>query len=133
MLYLDASALVKRYSSEQGSGELLRAMRRFDRWMISRVGLLEARVAVERACGEIVARRIELERGAFDVIELTEAVERRAGELAARHELRTLDAVHLASALAGMPHFAPVMACWDNRLRVAAAAEGLTLFPSAAP
>ena len=49
---------------------------------------------------------------------------RRAGELAGRHGLRGMDAVHLASAML-LAAADPIFVTWDSDLRVAARAEGL--------
>ncbi len=98
--------------------------------LIDRLGLLETRIAVEKTSGAAAARRLELDRNRFQVIELTEAIERAAADMASLYSLRTLDAVHLASAVASRPHVMPVMASWDRRLRAAAEAEGLELFPA---
>lgn len=128
-LYLDASALAKRYTREAGRDDVVAVMERSDGWLISRVGLVETAITVNRAAGEFAASIVERERRKFEVIELTEAIEHEATRVAAEHGLRSLDAIHLASALQGRPHFTPVMASWDHRLRAAAAAEGLELFP----
>jgi predicted nucleic acid-binding protein len=64
--------------------------------------------------------------GAMIVVELTPKVLADAARLIERYGLRGLDAIHLCSALwVGQPSFA----CFDDRLRSAAAAEGLSLAP----
>ncbi len=62
------------------------------------------------------------------VVELSAKVARRAGELAERHALRGLDAIHLASALEieELTGLVPGFCCFDNRLREATSAEGLS-------
>lgn len=129
ILFLDASALVKRYTGEHGCDIVERAMRDSQRLVIDRVGLLETKIAVARAAGGIAASRIDRDRGFFQVIEVTSELEREAAALAELHRLRTLDAIHLAAALQGRPHFLPLMACWDQRLRAASSEEGLALLP----
>jgi uncharacterized protein len=52
-----------------------------------------------------------------------------AGAISARHGLRTLDAVHLASALS-IPYQQCVVVTWDDELREAALAEGLAVSPA---
>ena len=60
------------------------------------------------------------------VVELTAEVLSEAARLIERHGLRGLDAIHLCSALwIGQPSFA----CFNDRLRIAAVAEGLPLAP----
>lgn len=62
----------------------------------------------------------------LDLVEPERPLLEHAAELAERHALRAYDAVHLASALAWAdPEI--VIATWDNDLRVAVSAEGLTL------
>ena len=61
------------------------------------------------------------------------AVVVRAGELAARHALAALDAIHLASALSiSTPTDRPAFVTFDRRLAEAALAEGLTVLPEVA-
>ena len=50
------------------------------------------------------------------------------GALGARHALRALDAIHVATALA-LAEAGPVVVSWDRRLRRAAVAEGLAVYP----
>jgi predicted nucleic acid-binding protein len=60
------------------------------------------------------------------VVELTVDVLSEVARVIERHGLRGLDAIHLCSALwVGRPSFA----CFDDRLRSAAVAEGLPLAP----
>lgn len=61
--------------------------------------------------------------------ELDDSLGLFAGALAARHGLRALDAVHLASALS-VRAGEPVVVSWDTDLRRAAGAEGLALSPA---
>jgi hypothetical protein len=62
------------------------------------------------------------------VIEVDQDLVERATELALAHELRNLDALHLAAALV-LPREDPTVAVWGRRLHAAARAEGLGLFP----
>jgi hypothetical protein len=56
-----------------------------------------------------------------------------ACRMAARHGLRTLDAIHLGTLIAVHERIAPArgFACFDHRLR--AATEGLSVFPDTLP
>jgi hypothetical protein len=65
----------------------------------------------------------------IDLVELRQPVARHAGELAERHRLRALDAIHLASAL-GRSDPELVFASWDRELRRAAAEAGLGTAPA---
>lgn len=71
---------------------------------------------------------MQREWAAFSVIEVDQDLVERATELALAHELRSLDALHLASALV-LPGEDLVVAVWDRRLHAAARSEGLGLFP----
>lgn len=62
-------------------------------------------------------------------VELAGDVERVAGSLAATHQLRGADAVHLASALA-LGSTDLTVAVWDKRLHVGAIAVGLAVAPA---
>lgn len=66
--------------------------------------------------------------GDLGLVEPRRALLEAAGDIAARHQLRGYDAVHLASALA-IPAGAVVMAVWDTRLSAAAAGAGLSVAP----
>jgi uncharacterized protein len=65
-------------------------------------------------------------------VELSAEVERAAGSLAATHQLRGADAVHLASALA-LGSTDLTVAVWDRLLHAAAAAVGLAVAPATLP
>jgi hypothetical protein len=77
-------------------------------------GFSAAKATVDRLFGEV------------DFVQPRPAIITHAADLAERHRLRSLDAVHLASALAlGDPEV--VLATWDADLGSAARAEGLAL------
>ena len=104
----------------------------------SRVAYPEARAALARRQREAAITRGALARAVsaldrdlrrFVVVELSAKVARRAGELAERRALRGFDAIHLASALEmeELTGAAPSFCCFDDRLREAASAEGLSI------
>jgi uncharacterized protein len=128
MLYLDASALVKRYVEEEGSEAVRKAMRADD-WASCRICLVETTGAVDRAGGGAEIERVESDWLAFDVVEVDEALCRRAAELARTSGLRTLDALHLAAALA-LSREGVIFATWDARLHRAAREHGLATLPA---
>jgi predicted nucleic acid-binding protein len=97
-------------------------------WFMCRVGYLETARAVGLAGSPSAARAVQKEWAAFNVIEVDQDLVERATELAFAHDLRSLDALHLASALI-LPGEDLVVAVWDRRLHAAARAEGLGLFP----
>lgn len=103
-------------------------MNRADGWFICRIGYVETVRAVKLSAGEQAARTIREEWPAFGVIEVDQRLVEDAATLAIGRELRSLDALHLAAALA-LPHDDLHFATWDRRLHAAANAEGLTLIP----
>jgi predicted nucleic acid-binding protein len=103
-------------------------MGRADGWFMCRVGYLETARAVGLAGTPSAVRAVQKEWAAFSVIEVNRDLVERATELALAHELRSLDALHLAAALV-LPREDLTVAAWDRRLHSAARAEGLGLFP----
>jgi predicted nucleic acid-binding protein len=105
--YFDTSALLKRYVREAGSVRT-RALLRRHRVISSALTLVEAVSALSRrrALGDLTARdydsilqRIERDRAFWELVEVTAEVLDRAEDLARHTALRTLDAIHVASAL----------------------------------
>jgi uncharacterized protein len=120
--------LVKRYVAEPGSDRLRELMGHADGWFMCRVGYLETARAVGLAGSRSAVRAVQKEWTALGVIEVDQDLVERATELALAHELRSLDALHLASALL-LPREDLIVAVWDRRLHTAVRAEGLGLFP----
>ncbi len=142
-LYVDTSALVKRYVDELGS-TWLRAV--IDPALsplvvMSHLTLAEMRSAFQRRLREGALTPVELGqlhnafcsdcRDEYQIFPVNQIVIDLAGELIERQTLRTLDALQLATALAaqqflvarGFPDL--VFLAADDRLVQAAAAEGL--------
>jgi predicted nucleic acid-binding protein len=130
MLYLDASALVKRYIAEQGSESVLSAMEKPGAWSICRIGFVETVRAVGLVGGRKAVKRVEADWPSFDVVEVDRALAEQAAELALSAELRSLDALHLAAALV-LPSEDLTLATWDTRLHRAARKQGLQTLPPA--
>lgn len=129
MLYLDASALVKRYVAEDGSDDVLEAMNGASALSMCRVGFVETLRAVGRAGERRDIRRFETDWLSFDIVEIDRALTESAAQLALSHELRSLDALHLAAALA-LPAPDLTLATWDVRLHRAAGEQGLSTLPA---
>ncbi len=132
MLYLDASALVKRYIEEEGSELVLSAMEGARSWAMCRVGYVETVRAVALAGGRKALKRVESDWLSFDVIEVDAALAEHAAQLALSAELRSLDALHLAAALV-LPADEVTVATWDARLHRAAVDQGLQALPAVLP
>ena len=127
-LYLDASALVKRYVAEPGSEIVRAAMADADGWFMCRVGFVETFRATGLAAGERIANRFRRDWPAFNSLEVDAALVDDAAGLALSTGLRTPGALHLAAALV-LPRENLAFAAWDERLRRAAAGRGLRLLP----
>jgi uncharacterized protein len=128
MLYLDASALVKRYVDEDGS-EAVREAMHVEEWASCRICIVETKRAVDRAGGSAEIGRVEGDWLSFEVVEVDASLCERAAELACATGLRSLDALHLAAALA-LPAEDLTVATWDRRLHRAAREHGLETLPA---
>lgn len=126
-LYVDASALVKRYLDEEGSREIEAAMREPD-WISSQITYIETLRAISRDPGEY-AKAMKRDWEDFFVIDVDQAICDRAVEVAVKHRLKSLDAIHLASALAVAPG-GVVLATFDRKLHEAARNERLRTLPT---
>jgi uncharacterized protein len=104
--YFDTSALVKRYVDEPGRREVLQLLRR-NRCVTSAVLPVELRGGLRRrvAEGSLVAARlpailthVAADRAYWTLVEVGTDVLAAAETLVATHPIRTLDAIHVASA-----------------------------------
>ena len=114
--YLDTSALAKLVQTEPESAALRKWLER-RRWIISDLHRTELRRACARASGSATARAERLLAEA-DVIKLDAAMFDTAGQLQPA-TLRSLDAIHLAAAMALGTDLAGIVA-YDERLLEAA-------------
>lgn len=141
ILYLDASAIVKRYVSEPGSREVLAltgAALVVATAIVSRAEVAAAlaravRLAVIGAAGGRRAQqRFAEEWVDFVRVPATEALVARAETLAWSHALRGYDAMHLAAALTWQEVVGAevVLATYDHQLWSAGAAAGLRPWPA---
>lgn len=126
MIVVDTSGLVKLLVEEPESEALELSLRRLadagEELVISRIAGVELRrVAIRLGFGAEAATPV---LAMFRMLLLTEAMMQLAGALP-QPRLRTLDALHLATALAVG---ARGMLTYDVRLADAARAEGLTVF-----
>lgn len=141
ILYLDASALVKRYIAENNSEQVnswIGAAEMVVTGLITRVEVAAAMARAQRmkiltqeeASAALGLFRSEWE--SFQRLPITENTVIRGDFLACNHNLRGFDATHLASALIwqealGLP---VTMLTFDGQLLQAAKAENMGFLPS---
>lgn len=131
-LYVDSSAALKRYFPEAGAQEAVAAMNGAD-LVASRLTQVEVGRSLARADGDADGALASWARAwhMHQVIELDEAIAEHAIALAAHHGLRSLDAIHLASALTLAVPLR--FATWDRRLWDGARSVGLRTVPADRP
>jgi predicted nucleic acid-binding protein len=119
--YVDASALVKLVLDEAESPALLRWYVEAERLVTSRVGVVETVRASSRRDHDAARRNRVLTD--VEVYELDDSIANAAAVLPPP-QLRTLDAIHLATAMALLPDL-DAFVTYDDRLAEAARAIGL--------
>lgn len=126
-LYLDASALLKRYVAEPESGHVADLLDDDRQWTMSNHGYPEVAINLSRRlpsdgfAAALAAFARDWER--MLIIRLDDPLCRRAAELGPALGLQTLDALHLAAAeRAGGPELTVVT--FDTRLAAAARSMG---------
>lgn len=102
-LYVDASALVRRYLHDRHRPLVLEAMGADDEWAASSLVRSETQVALHRAAvsprqQQALWRELRDEWEAFWVVPLDDRCMARAVELGATFGVRIVDAIHLAAA-----------------------------------
>jgi predicted nucleic acid-binding protein len=121
--YLDASALVKLAVHEVETPALERAVRDRDALFTSTVGVVELQRALGRTGQASAMRQADAVLEAVFLADLTPAIRSPAGRLAPA-SLRTLDAIHVATAVSlSLP--ALDFITYDERQAAAARAHGL--------
>ena len=144
IVYLDASALVKRYVAEAGSAEvesLIAEARAIGTAVVSRAEVAAALAGAARV-GLITREAAMKALEAFNAdwehlirLQLGEPLAARAATLAWEHGLRGYDAVHLAAALVWRETLGEsvTVASYDRELWRGAQASGLSSWPAAMP
>ena len=141
ILYMDASALVKRYVLEAGTGDVEALLGTAELAGTALISRAEVSAAICKAVRMRVVGRdrasaaVKLFRAhwpAFFRLKIDAMVVESADLLAWEHQLRGYDAVHLACAVLWQDSLAePVtMATFDRDLWVAARHAGLDVWPS---
>jgi predicted nucleic acid-binding protein len=136
ILYLDTSSLLKVFFREEGTSAVQALTEQARTVACSIIGYVEARSAFVRAVrgGRLTVPEHTVALDAFErgwatyfVREVNESLVREAAALAEKHYLRSLDAIHLASALTLRRELREevTFSAADGRLMAAASAEGL--------
>jgi len=150
VFYIDTSALVKRYRTEQGAGVvevLLSDPLPEDRFFLSFLSVIELTSGIlrlargrqlrEETASEILARfRRDIRSTLFRIWPLNEEVAADALSQVEEHRLRSADAIHLATAqkIASLASGATVvMVSSDQELLDATHATGLAILDPRAP
>jgi uncharacterized protein len=142
ILYADTSALLKLYIDEEGSAQthaLITSSTAVYTHIIAYAELCAALAKalrmkrITRKAYAALARDINTDWSAFNLIEVEMALVHRAGKLAQQFHLRGFDSVHLAAAerayeAAGRPALF-MFAAFDHDLRAGAQTLGLNLLP----
>ena len=143
LLYVDTSALFKRYVEEEDSEAVLARMEEAPVVGTALITRVEVAAALAQAVRQQRMVRNDAQEAEqeflddwddFTRIGVTDALAARAGNLAWQHDLRGYDAAQLAAALAWQDATEAVedevvFACFDNNLRRAATVEGLDTWP----
>jgi predicted nucleic acid-binding protein len=136
ILYLDTSALVKRYFRESYSDEILARWKVAAQIVTSFVAYAETMASIYRKKREAglddllireIAGSFRRDWESFIRVEVNEELSESIDRVVEGYPLRGFDAIHLASALAIHKVFPDdfVFACFDDRLARAAESEGL--------
>lgn len=138
MIYLDTSALIKRYIWESGSEHVLQIYKGNATLVTSKIAYVEAYAAFTRRMREghlspirysRVCRLFEREWPAYLTVEVRDEVLRLSRDLIKKYPLRGFDALHLASAKSLWLNLrTPItFACANQRLLESAKAESFEL------
>ncbi len=140
ILYLDTSALVKRYFGEENSAEVVNYWTQAQEIVTSCVTYAEAMASFWRKKREGLtpeemiheaARLFKKDWETFVRVKVNEDLNQYVDSLVQRYPLRGFDAIHLASAKV-INEFLPenlLFLCFDHGLTTAAHNEGLMTFP----
>ncbi len=138
ILYLDTSSLVKLYAEEVHSANIRHVVKNAEVVATSRIAYAEARAAFARKFREDgmtvkeyrnIVQDIDQDWDNYFIVDVFDPLVKLAGQLAEKHALRGLDAIHLASSVVLRRHSERTVtfSCYDDRLAIAARKEGLKI------
>ena len=113
IIFMDSSALIKRYIEESGSNEVNSILEKADDVIVSPVTLIEMNSAFRRRYSEnnisksdyeYLKEMIENESKDFSKIIFDSSLENKAIYLINKYQIRTLDSIQLASAIISESH-----------------------------
>jgi predicted nucleic acid-binding protein len=141
ILYLDTSALVKKYFKETGSTDIISLWKKSMAIATSSIAYAETMASFFRKNREVdiddktINKTINIfqkDWGSFVRIKVNNELNEKIDRLVALHPLRGFDVIHLASALIVNERVPEtfLFACFDKRLLRAAITEGLKTFPA---
>ncbi len=144
ILYLDASALVKRYVVEVGSDDVELVIGQAHLLGSGAISLVEVTAALAKAIrtrdltqytGQAALRAFHVQWADFIRLPVTDALMTRAADFAWQYDLRGYDAVHMAAACAWSEAVgsAVTFATFDRGLWRAAPSVGLLAWPDDLP
>jgi uncharacterized protein len=140
ILYLDTSALVKRYFEEPQSEGLISKWKEAVEIVTSSVAYAETIAAfcrkrreanLEEKVTQEIMDAFRHDWKSFIRVEVTDELNEAVDRVLAEYPLRGFDAIHLASATLVRQSLPEnfVFACFDQRLAQAAKADGFEIFP----
>ena len=140
ILYLDTSALVKRYFNEPYSEEVLSRWQEAAEIATSSVAYAEAMAsfyrkkresAIEDAIMEQIVSHLRTDWHGFIRIQVNDELNEYIDKAIEVHPLRGFEAIHLASAMMIHEKFQNrlLFVCFDQKLIHAAQTEGIQTFP----
>jgi len=134
-VYLEPSAVVAWLFNEASAATVIRAMEEADLIVTSQLTIVEAERAIQRVVAQGIVKEsrahklrgaLEHERARWTTMELTDGVLARAGSVFPIEPVKTLDAIHLATALAFSESFPDLkVLALDRRISENATALGL--------
>ena len=141
ILYLDTSALLKKYFKETGSSDIISIWKKSDAIITSSVAYAETMATIFKKKREAdvdesifmsVIKTFQKDWLTFITVEVKDDLNKLINKIVASYPLRGFGAVHLASALTlhdAVHHDIMIFACYDKKLSKAAKSEGLKTLP----
>ena len=141
ILYLDTSALVKRYFKEPYSDEVIAKWQEATEIVTSSLAYAETLAAIHRKKRESALKEdlvnkivadLRADWNSFIRIQVNDELNEYIDKAINGHPLRGFDAIHLASAMIMNETFPDnlLFACFDQALTQAAIKEGIQSFPA---